>query len=97
MTSMMANTPALHNLYPDPFNPGHWIHSMDPIPQIITKQLPKIANNTQNKNLGVNGKKKITRCPECTRPKKSCNCKKYAEPSYANCPDAKALPLPGKF
>ena len=92
MTTIMANTPALHNLYPDPHNPGQWIHSMVPI---ITKELPKIADTNQNKKLNVNGKKKVTRCPECTRPSKSCKCKKYAQPSYANCPDAKDLPLPG--
>ena len=93
---MDTKTAALHNLYPDPLVPGNWIHSMVPIPEIITKNLPKIADNTQNLNLGVNGKKKVVRCPNCTRPNNKCKCR-YAQESYANSPDASELPKPKNF
>lgn len=88
--------PSLHNLYPDPNNPGYWIHSMVPIPQIKTKNLPKIADTAQNKKLNVNGNKKVTRCPNCTRPNDKCKCK-FAQGSYVNSPNASDLPLPKNF
>jgi hypothetical protein len=93
MSSNLINNPALHNLYPDPHNPGFWIHSMVPIPEIKPKNLPEIAYTTQNKKLNVNGKKKVIRCPNCTRPSKKCKCK-FAQAGYANSPNPTNLPLP---
>jgi hypothetical protein len=40
------------------------------------QQHPSIANNSQNKNLGVNGLSKVNRCQICTMPSNNCSCHK---------------------
>lgn len=81
---------------------GHdaWIHTLEPekyLKQINNIKTPDIADNKQNKKLGVSGKNKKERCNECTRLINMCNCnKKYALPKYHNEPNSKDLPLPTK-
>ena len=77
-----------------------WIHTLEPekyLKQINNVKTPDIANNEQNKKLGVSGETKKERCSECTRLINMCKCNtKYALPSYHNEPNIKDLPFPTK-